>query len=77
MNAIMPHSTHAYAFELKVLNFAGTLSAKLSAGRRDRGFLMILNNDGSVRLLQFEHLEHSLVRRFEEAGESYLFFDPF
>ena len=76
----MPHKTQAYPFELKILIFAQSLSTKLAGGNGHHSFLMILNDNGSVRTLQFEHSEdtwYQLTEKLNQAGESYLFYDPF
>lgn len=75
----MPHMTQAYPFEWKVLVFAHRLSEKL-AGKPFVSFLMVFDDKGSVRTLQFEHPEngwHILTKRLNESGAVYLFYDPF
>lgn len=75
----MPHMTQAYPFEWKVLGFAASLASKL-AGRGHHSFLMMVDGDGSVQSLQFECPEdgwHKLTAKLDEAGASYIFYDPF
>ena len=76
----MPHTTHAYPFERKVLGFAQALSARLAGGQGHDSFLMVLNPDGSVRTVRFEYAEdswHRLTNKLDQTGTSYLFYDPF
>jgi hypothetical protein len=49
----MPHTTHAYGFEEKVIGFAGGLSARCTAGESVRPFLLELDRDGNVTSLSF------------------------
>ena len=75
----MPHTTQAYPFEWKVLDFAQALSARL-AGKRFVSFLMVFDDKGSVRTVQLERPEngwHDLTKRLDESGSAYLFYDPF
>ena len=76
----MPRSTQSYPFEWKVLGFASSLSARLVGRPGYDSFLMVLDTDGSVRMLQFERSESSWAQRtamLDSTGASYLFYDPF
>lgn len=76
----MPHMTQAYPFEWKVLGFAQNLSMTLAGKDGNASFLMVLNDNGAVRTLQFECPKngwHNLTNRLDESGAGYLFYDPF
>ena len=74
----MTHMTQGYPFEWKVLGFANNLSRRLAGDGCT--FLMVLNSEGALRTLQFEHSEsswHDLTQQLKEADESHVFYDPF
>jgi hypothetical protein len=48
----MPHTTHAYWFELKVCEFAARLSETLTG--EQRAFLIVFGEDGAALSLTFE-----------------------
>jgi len=50
----MPHTTHAYGFEAKVIKFAYELCLHFTTGESQRSFLIGLEGDGNVRSLRFE-----------------------
>lgn len=75
----MPHATDAYLFEQKVWSFASGLSRQL-AGDGYHPFVMLLDPTGAVQLIYFECPEqswHALTDKLDQAGTSYLFYDPF
>ena len=75
----MPHTTHAYGFEEKVVGFAGGLSARCTAGETVRSFLLELDRGGSVRSLSLEGGSQEWRERASAAGHSgtpHLFYDP-
>jgi hypothetical protein len=75
----MPHTTHAYQFEAKVMEFASGLSARFSAGASMRSFLLELGRDGSVTSLSFEDGSQEWVERTSAArrsGTPHMFYDP-
>jgi hypothetical protein len=74
----MPHSTHAYVFELKVGEFAAQLSRPLTGEART--FLIVFGEDGAARSVIFESPTpswHDFVDELRAAGRPYLFYDPF
>jgi hypothetical protein len=75
----MPHTTHAYPFELKVGQFAGEFSRRFSGNSALRSFLLTLDPQGNVVSLVFEDGTtgwHSRARELESAGTAHLFCDP-
>lgn len=74
----MPRMTARYGFECKVWQFADWFSLRLTG--TIRAFLMVLDDDGSVRMVRFERPEEGW-REYREslksAGVAYLFYDPF
>jgi len=80
IEAIMPHTTAAYGFELKILGFAGSLSAWLAGEEGRQSFVMVFSENGTVRTLQFDcpgGSWHQLTQGLDHAGTPYLFYDPF
>ena len=75
----MPHTTYAYGFEAKVGEFAGSLSARFTAGGPMRSFLLELDGGGNVTSLSFGDGSREWVERTQAArrlGTPHLFYDP-
>lgn len=74
----MPHKTQAYAFEQKILEFAGNLSKSLSGANRT--FVMIFNGTGAVQTIIVKKPSASsndLTKQLEETKQPIFFYDPF
>jgi hypothetical protein len=74
----MPHTTHAYLFEIKVAQLAETLCGRFTVGHRPRPLLIVLDVAGNVQSLTFEAPDgwHETVERLREAGIPHLFYRP-
>jgi hypothetical protein len=74
----MPHTTHAYGFEEKVVGFAGGLSARCTAGEAVRSFLLELDRDGNVTSLSFGGGSRERAARAAAGhpGTPHLLYDP-
>jgi hypothetical protein len=74
----MPHTTHAYPFEIKVAQLAETLCGRFTAGQRPRALLLVLDDAGNVRSLTFEAPDgwHVTVERLRQADIPHLFYRP-
>jgi hypothetical protein len=75
----MPHTTHGYPFEARVVGFAGELCGRFLAGSSSRPFLLTLDRAGNVLSLTFEAGTHGWqdrLRALEAAGVPHLFYEP-
>jgi len=76
----MPHSTQGYLFECKILGFALGLSEKLTSERRPKSFVLVFDDSGAARHIQFDCPQGGwpvLVDQLVAAKTPYLFYDPF
>ena len=74
----MPHSTHNYLFESKILKCADELSQILTGG--NRSFIIECNEDGVAQKILFStstNSLHSYLEALNRVKTPYIFYDPF
>lgn len=74
----VPHTTATFGFEFKIFGWAQALAQSLGR-REDAGFVLVFDNDGTVRLtmVPVKLDAWQKIREQVALAESYILYDPF